>query len=201
MNISSVSGTTAEQTTTSKPLGKDEFLKILITQLKYQNPLEPLKPDEFLAQLSQLTAVEQLTNIAKSVDEIKKGAEQGDIAAWLSTVGKRVGVDGSNTLSKGDQVVLLPQGDFDEILLTFTDLTTGAMKEKRIQKGQDLTYTYEEEGSVAVVITPIKNGKITSCKAQLYRVVNGVQMSDSGVQVVLGDGTTLPVKMITKLKE
>jgi flagellar hook assembly protein FlgD len=200
MDIQSVTSTASEQSTKTKSLGKDEFLKILITQLKYQNPLEPLKPDEFIAQLSQLTQVEQLTNIAKSVDEIKQGADKGDIAAWLSTVGKKVGVEG-NTLSKGDQIVLKPQGDFDEIILTFTDLSTGSMKEKRIAKGQDLTYTYEEEGNVGVVITPLKSGKLTSCEAQLYKVVRGVETGDSGVQVVLGDGTSLPVKMITKLKE
>ena len=200
MDIQSVTSTASEQSTSTKSLGKDEFLKILITQLKYQNPLEPLKPDEFLAQLSQLTQVEQLTNIAKSVDEIKKGTEQGDIATWLSTVGKKVGVEG-NTLSKGDQIVLKPQADFDEIILTFTDLSTGSMKEKRIAKGQDLTYTYEEEGNVGVVITPLKSGKLTSCEAQLYRVVRGIETGDSGVQAVLGDGTSLPVKMITKLKE
>jgi flagellar hook assembly protein FlgD len=201
MDIQSVTSTATEQSTKTKSLGKDEFLKILITQLKYQNPLEPLKPDEFLAQLSQLTQVEQLTNIATSVDDIKKGTEQGDIAAWLSTVGKKVGVEGSNTLSKGDQIVLKPQADFDEIILTFTDLSTGSMKEKRIAKGQDLTYTYEEEGNVGVVITPLKAGKLTSCQAQVYKVVRGVETGDSGVQVVLGDGTSLPVKMITKLKE
>ena len=200
MDIQSVTSTASEQSTKTKSLGKDEFLKILITQLKYQNPLEPLKPDEFLAQLSQLTQVEQLTNIAKSVDEIKKGTEQGDIATWLSTVGKKVGVEG-NTLSKGDQIVLKPQADFDEIILTFTDLSTGSMKEKRIAKGQDLTYTYEEEGNVGVVITPLKAGKLTNCEAQLYRVVRGVETGESGVQAVLGDGTTVPVRMITKLKE
>jgi len=51
------------------------------------------------------------------------------------------------------------------------------------------------------VITPLKAGKLTSCEAQLFRVVRGVETSESGVQVVLGDGTGLPVKMITKLKE
>jgi len=85
MDIQSVTSTSDGTDHNVEIPGKDKFLRILITQLKYQNPLEPLKPDEFLAQLSQLTQVEQLTNIAKSVDEIKKGTEQGDIAAWLST--------------------------------------------------------------------------------------------------------------------
>jgi len=90
--------------------------------------------------------VEQLTNIAKSVDEIKKGTEQGDIAAWLSTVGKKVGVQG-NTLSKGDQICAQATGRFDEIILTFKNIDTGLHQEKRIEKGQDLTYTYEKKAT------------------------------------------------------
>jgi flagellar basal-body rod modification protein FlgD len=179
---------------------KDQFLQILITQLKYQNPLEPLKPDEFLSQLSQLTEVEQLTNIAKNTEELNKSAGNGDIADWLSAVGKKVNVEG-NALSKGDDIILKPQADFDEIILTFKDLGTGALKESRIKKGESLTYTYQEEGNVGVGITALKGGKIVSCGAELYRVVQGIQSGESGVQVVLGDGTTQSVTAITKIRQ
>jgi flagellar hook assembly protein FlgD len=200
MEIQPVSSTAAEQTAKIKSLGKDEFLQILVTQLKYQNPLEPLKPDEFLSQLSQLTSVEQLTNIAKNTEELNKSAGQGDIAAWLSAVGRKVSVEG-NVLSKGDEIVLKPQGDFDEIILTFKNLDTGAIKETRLKKGQSLTYTYQEEGNVGLGITPLKNGKIISCGAELFRVVRGIQTGEAGIQIVLGDGTTQSVTAITKIRE
>jgi flagellar hook assembly protein FlgD len=200
MDVQSVSNSTTTQSTSTTSLGKDEFLKILITQLQNQNPLEPLKPEEFLSQLSQLTQVEQLTNIASSIADLTKSGQQGGIAQWLSTVGKRVMV-GDNVLSKGDQVTIKPGGDYDQITLTLKNVDTGSIKEVTIKKGDSLTYTYQDDGNVTVGITAMKGGKLASGKAEIFRLVHAVQTGDSGMQVVLGDGKALPVTAITKITE
>lgn len=44
-------------------LSKDAFLNLLTTQLRYQNPLEPTNDKEFLAQMAQFTALEQMNNM------------------------------------------------------------------------------------------------------------------------------------------
>ncbi|MEE9553073.1 MAG: flagellar hook capping FlgD N-terminal domain-containing protein [candidate division Zixibacteria bacterium] len=44
-------------------LGKNDFLNLLVTQLRYQNPMEPLKDSDFVAQLAQFSSLEQLENI------------------------------------------------------------------------------------------------------------------------------------------
>src|SRR5699024_2884572 len=45
-------------------LGKEEFLKILITQLQHQDPLSPVEDREFIAQLAQFSALEQMQNMS-----------------------------------------------------------------------------------------------------------------------------------------
>jgi flagellar basal-body rod modification protein FlgD len=42
---------------------KEEFLRLFVTQLKNQSPLDPLKGHEFIAQLAQFSSLEQLTNL------------------------------------------------------------------------------------------------------------------------------------------
>lgn len=47
-------------------LGKDDFLRLLVTQLRYQNPLEPMADLGFIAQLAQFGALEQMQNLNRS---------------------------------------------------------------------------------------------------------------------------------------
>jgi len=67
----------AMQTNKSKPkkagdLGKDEFLKLLITQLSHQDPLKPMEDKEFIAQMAQFSALEQMMQINNNINKLNK---------------------------------------------------------------------------------------------------------------------------------
>lgn len=51
---------------TQSQMDKDAFINLLVTQMKYQDPLEPMENTEMLAQLAQFTALEQMLNVAQT---------------------------------------------------------------------------------------------------------------------------------------
>jgi flagellar basal-body rod modification protein FlgD len=66
-------------------LGKDDFLKILVTQLKTQDPMQPMQDREFIAQMAQFSSVEQIMNMA---NEMKLLRQSIGVASGL--IGKSV---------------------------------------------------------------------------------------------------------------
>ena len=51
-------------------LGKDDFLKLLITQLSHQDPTQPLEDREFVAQMAQFSTLEQMTNMTGELSKV-----------------------------------------------------------------------------------------------------------------------------------
>ena len=62
------STTTTTPANAQQPLGKEDFLKLLVAQLSAQDPLDPMDSREFTAQLAQFSALEQMTNVNSTLE-------------------------------------------------------------------------------------------------------------------------------------
>jgi flagellar basal-body rod modification protein FlgD len=80
-----------------KKIDKQAFMMLLLTELKNQNPLEPLDNKDLIAQLTQLTSLEQISNMTKSVTDFVSASLSMQKAQAASMVGKNVVVR-SNTV-------------------------------------------------------------------------------------------------------
>jgi len=91
-------------------LDKDAFLQILVAQMRYQNPLSPQDSNQFISQVVELTTMEQLFNLSKSMEMLLK-AQELSLSAGL--VGKQVtvaGHDGQDVRGAVEKVVIGAEG-------------------------------------------------------------------------------------------
>lgn len=77
-------------TQVKKELGKNEFLNLLVTQLKYQDPLNPMQSTDFSAQLAQFSSLEQLTNMNSTLSGIQSSLAANKQDNILDYIGKTV---------------------------------------------------------------------------------------------------------------
>jgi flagellar basal-body rod modification protein FlgD len=56
----------------TQSLGKDAFLKLLVTQLKYQDPSKPMDDTQFISQMAQFSSLEQMTNVSTGLETLNK---------------------------------------------------------------------------------------------------------------------------------
>ena len=83
---------------TSSELGKDDFLKLLITQLSNQDPTSPMENTEFIAQMAQFSSLEQMTNMATSFTELANMLTASEAS---SVIGKNVEVNLNGEIMTG----------------------------------------------------------------------------------------------------
>src|SRR5574344_157051 len=84
--------------TQSQSLGKDDFLKLLLTQLSNQDPTSPMDNTQFIAQMAQFSSLEQMTNMNS---QFLKLADMYKSSEASSVIGKTVELNLGDTTAKG----------------------------------------------------------------------------------------------------
>jgi flagellar basal-body rod modification protein FlgD len=93
MSTNGYTGTASTRKTGDSSLGKDDFLKILTTQLSHQDPLKPMDDTQFVSQMAQFSSLEQMQNMNKS----------SQLQAATSMIGK--GVKAEVTGDQGSELI------------------------------------------------------------------------------------------------
>lgn len=72
-------------------LGKDAFLQLLVTQMQYQDPLDPQDNSEYLSQLAQFSALEQMSNVSSSLEKVNTLIENIDTSVLVGQLSGMIG--------------------------------------------------------------------------------------------------------------
>ena len=131
-------GKASEKTDLFKPttaandrLGKDDFLKLLVAQLKYQNPLSPMDGTAFVAQTAQLTMTESLTELSKLQ---QTSVSDGNRRSAAELVGRTITYANGDKVIEGTVTSALMNGGNPVLLIGKTEVPLGAVLEVRANR-------------------------------------------------------------------
>jgi flagellar basal-body rod modification protein FlgD len=100
-------GTPGVQGSSRQAMGKDDFLKLLITQMRYQDPLSPMDNTQFLSQMAQFSSLEQMQNLNESFDQSLLISQSLNNSSAAGLIGRHVRASGENvTLGTAGSVEL-----------------------------------------------------------------------------------------------
>lgn len=162
MNTITVNGVTynyeeymASQNATNKNvnadyISKDTFLKLLVTQMQYQDPLDPMDNGEYLSQLAQFSALEQMTEVADKMENVHSLVENIDTSVLVGQLTAMIGqtVQWATTDSEGK--VTLHEGTAKSV--SISDGAPSLMVETQVK---------DAEGNTTKAVTKVDISTIT----------------------------------------
>lgn len=183
-------------------LGKDAFMTLLLTQMKNQDPTNPLKSHEMAAQLAQFTQLEKLQNIDSGIAGLRKDGQPNTNFQALAFIGKTITTDNSkvnrtDTESQHEIRFSLP-ADAQELKMNVKDAAGNPVRSlefKNMKTGKnelvwngmaddgskappgDYAISFEATGS---------NGKKMFIETKTEGIISGVNFTPKGPQLMVG---------------
>lgn len=213
-SATSASTTAADQMKQSLGLNKDDFLKLFISQLKYQDPLKPQDPTAMLDQLSQLSMVEQSYNTNTALNNLLTAQSNSSNLSTVSFIGKEVKATGDaipfdgtnpatlqfnqNLATASNQIVIKNSDGTVVKTLTTSALTSGDNSVKwdgRDESGNLLpagNYNFSVSGKT-VAGTDIIGTTYTS------GIINGISFANGSPLLTIGS-TLIPFSNVISVK-
>lgn len=216
-----ISQSSTIKTTATKILGKDDFMKLLLAQLKNQDPLKPLDGTDFAAQLAQFSSLEQLSNMNAELKNFSVNQMTMNYAQSVNLIGKNVVTSSGNSLTVNSSSTDLNYQlakDAQSVTITIldksgklvetwneTDQKAGANKVKwdtsKVEKG-DYTFqvTAKDSQGQTISVNTLTSGLVTAVhfrNNQILATVNGNEVPISDIIEV--NQPVMPVEAFNNL--
>ncbi len=172
--------TSSTKATGSSELGKDEFLKLLVTQMKYQDPLSPMDNTEYVSQLAQFSTLEYMGNISTGISNMEALNMTGKYVTATTTdssgtVSQISGVVDSVKLKNGNAVLIVGGTEVSlEAVTDVMDYSRSGVSELSLLVGKTCKgYIYDSETLEVIAVEGTVTG-ISKGAYEDYAVMDGV---------------------------
>ncbi|OIO04818.1 MAG: hypothetical protein AUJ49_02210 [Desulfovibrionaceae bacterium CG1_02_65_16] len=211
---SSNSSASTISTTHSTTLDQSDFITILLAQLEYQDPNNPMDDKEMAAQLVQYSSLQMLTNINSSLTTLVSDNSTDTITAGANYIGKSIKSTGYNlTVSNGtvstlyyslgesvtDATANIYDSDGD-IICSVPIGSKGKGDYSFVWDGKDTNGNTCADGTYGIIIKANNaEGDSVVVQSQISGVVTGVKSSSGTIYLELQDGRTVELSKVTEV--
>lgn len=184
----------AANKSSNNALGEDVFLKLMVTQMKNQNPLDPQKNSEFVAQLAQFSSVEGISKLNTTMNDLVGSYQSSQALQASSLVGRAVKVETDQSyLPQGGMIagtIELPSST-DSMSMTITDANGQVVSQMPMgpQQAGNLNFAWDgtdqngvqhPPGMYKFTVQADINGKQQPVTTALSANVNSVSVGANG---------------------
>jgi flagellar basal-body rod modification protein FlgD len=198
--FASLGGTTsATKTANSAQEMQDRFLKLLTTQLRNQDPLNPMENAEMTSQLAQINTINGIEKLNTTLGQMLEIYDSGQSMQAAGLIGKHVLVPGNTLPLAGGQALggtLLAEAA-DEVTVSVLDASGNLLQSQQLGPraaghvafswdGKKTDGTQMADGSYTFRIEAVRGGKKVEATSLQVGMVNAVIRSNSGFLLDLG---------------
>jgi flagellar basal-body rod modification protein FlgD len=188
---------------------KDDFLKLLVTQMKYQDPMNPMDSAQMTSQIAQLNTVEGINQLNATVTSLQASLMASQSMQAASLIGKTVLADGNsiNLINGSASLSMRLEGAAESVVVDVINASG------RIIKTADLganaagikSFTWDgstNEGGVApngqytFQVNAKKLNQAVTATPLTQATVGGVELTSAGPQLSLNNGTNIAMSTV-----
>jgi flagellar basal-body rod modification protein FlgD len=196
-------------------LGKNEFLKILTTQLQYQDPTEPMDNSQFVAQLAQFSSLEQMQNVNTTLEQLVTAQMATAQNTVISMVGKDATYDSKEMVlsdSGSSKVKATLAAQAADVTMTVSTLSGTVVRRQSfgaLKAGvNELTWDgHNDKGEVQAAGTYLVSIAAADLQGKNIGVtqfssgrITGVSFVDGAAQLLLGS-KSVPLSQVQQIQE
>ena len=179
---SALTGATGANSSTSQ-LGQDDFLKLMLSQMKNQDPFKPQDPGAFIAQLAQFSTVSSSQAMQKDISSLSDSLRSSQVIDGTSLVGHNVmaATDSASLGAAGsvDGAVNIPDGTSSAMLTTQTGLNAFSWD------GNTDSGTRAAAGTYHIAAVANVGGANQQVETQMASVINSVTIDPTSHDLTL----------------
>jgi flagellar basal-body rod modification protein FlgD len=195
-----IAGTPKLQTAVeANMLGQDAFLKLMTEQLKNQDPFEPVKNENMVAQMAQFSSVTGISEMNKTLKSVAAQLGGANAAQAVSYVGRAVLVEGNTAYAaeNGSLSAVLPLSEgADEVVVQISDTSGALLRTMNLgaQAAGDVNVEWDGKtdageavsgGPFTIKATALRNGTRVASPVAVWAPVTSVSLGSDGGQPML----------------